>query len=91
LRNRIKDLETILVREFRPNFLSISYEENEKDPFIHVVISAGVFSDIPIQTRVALVYDKLFSESSNLVPVLPIIVETFNSKEMVEIFEHFKI
>lgn len=90
MRTKINELERILVREFRPNFLSISYEDDKDDPFIHIIISAKVFADIPIQTRVALVYDKLFSENADLVPILPIIVETFNSTEMVEIFEHFK-
>jgi hypothetical protein len=71
-------------------FLSIHYESDSKDPFVHVVISSNQFSNLPVEKRVALVYKKIFEDKGELISVLPVIVETFSSKEMVEVFEYIK-
>lgn len=90
MNDKLTVLKATLVREFRPTFLSIRYENDSKDPFIHVVISSNQFANMPIEKRVALVYKKIFEDTGELVSLLPVIVETFNSTEMVEIFEYIK-
>lgn len=90
MNEKIAHLEAALVREFRPTFLSIQYEPDSKDQFVHVVISSTQFTNMPVEKRVALVYKKIFENTGELISVLPVIVETFNSKEMVEIFEYIK-
>lgn len=90
MNEQLATLESALVREFRPTFLSIQYEPNPKDPFVHIVISSNQFSSLPVEKRVALVYKKIFEDQANLIAVLPVIVETFSSKEMVDVFEYIK-
>jgi hypothetical protein len=90
LREHILQLESLLIKEFKPTFLAVQYEQHEKQPFVHVVISAKEFSKLTIDARVALVYKKIFENKGELLPVLPVIVEPFSSTEMVEIFEYLK-
>lgn len=90
MKERLAGLESILVREFRPTFLSIKYEPNSKDQFVHIVISCSQFSNLPVEKRVALVYKKILENRGDLISVLPVIVETFSSKEMVDVFEYIK-
>lgn len=90
MNEKLADLEAILVKEFRPTFLSLQYEEDEKKPFIHVVISSRQFNELSIDQRVATVYKKVFDSQPDLLSMLPVIVETFTSSEMVEIFEYIK-
>lgn len=90
MNEQLAGLESVLVREFRPTFLSIQYEPDSKDPFVHIVISSNQFSDLPVEKRVALVYKRIFEDQANLISVLPVIVETFSSKEMVDVFEYIK-
>jgi uncharacterized OB-fold protein len=90
LREHLLALESLLIKEFRPTFLAVQYEQHEKQPFVHVVISAREFSKLTIDARVALVYKKIFEGKGELLPMLPVIVEPFSSTEMVEIFEYIR-
>lgn len=90
MREHLLELENLLIKEFKPTFLAVQYEEHETKPFVHVVISARQFSKLSIDARVALVYRTIFENKAELVPMLPVIVEPFSSTEMVEIFEYIK-
>jgi hypothetical protein len=90
LREHIIELESFLIKEFKPTFLAVKYEHHEKKPFVHIVISAREFSKLTIDQRVALVYKRIFENKGELLPILPVIIEPFSSTEMVEIFEYIK-
>lgn len=90
MKEQLANLESLLVSEFRPTFLSIQYEPDAKDRFVHIVISSRQFSDMSVDKRVALVYKKIFENKGDLISVLPVIVEAFNSTEMADIFEYIK-
>jgi stress-induced morphogen len=89
LRQAILQIENALISELKPTFFTIQHVHGEK-PFIHIVISHRLFDKMEIMQRVSLVYKILLEKTPDIVEALPIIVETFNSNEMVEVIEHFK-
>ena len=90
MREQIKELEKIISTKFRPTFLSIQVNEYNKNPFIHIVVSSLQFSNLPVEKRVALVFKAIVDNKEDLINIAPIVVETFSSSEMVEIFEYIK-
>jgi hypothetical protein len=90
LRELITELENIIIRRFRPTFLSIHAGDTETPRFIHVVVSVSSFSEMPVDKRVVMVYKGIRDENPDLLDKIPIIIETFSSTEMVDLFEYFK-
>lgn len=90
MREHIKELEKIISTNFRPTFLSIQVNEYDRSPFIHVVVSSTQFSNLSVEKRVALVFKAIVDNKEDIINIAPIVVETFSSSEMVEIFEYIK-
>lgn len=90
MRSLVKSIEETLLNRFRPSFLSIHAGDTDEPQFIHVVVSLREFTDMPIDKRVALVYKCIADEDPTLLDGPPVIIETFSSTEMVDIFEYIK-
>lgn len=86
----ISKIERILVTKLRPNFLTIEYVYGVANPFIHIVLSCKSFSKKTIDERIATVFNVLVNKDSSIVENNAIVVETFDSTEMRDIFEYIR-
>lgn len=83
-------IERVLISKLKPTFLAMNYDNTEANPFIHIVISAKRFNKLTIDERITTVFKCLHDEDVGLVEKNILVVEAFNSKEMVDVFEHFR-
>lgn len=91
MREHINLIESALIEGLKPSFLAIQYNQNpDSTPFIHVVISHSKFANMEVVERVSLVYKTLADKNPENVTKVPVIVEAFASKEMVDIIEYIK-
>jgi len=90
LRDTIEKLESILVTDFRPTFLSVNYNSTDKNPVIHIVMSSKLFLNKTVDQRIASVFKCLLTKDKSIIENNALIVETFDSKEMSEIFEYVR-
>lgn len=79
------ELESTLAIAFLPSFLNWVIA----DGYIHFVISAPIFKKLTINERAALVFSKLKLHDLNILNEVPVIVETYSSKQIEDLIDFF--
>ena len=82
------ELESTIVYNLRPTFLSIVHEKEEL-PFIHIIVSHPSFNNKPMKDRINYIFSLIKDNNLDILNRVTIIVEAFSSSEMEDLFEHF--
>lgn len=87
IKYKLAVIESILVYNIRPIFLSVTEEYDEANPFIHIVIAHNQFTGMPMVDRVQYVYDLLNREDPDILKLFHIVVEAFDTEQLQDLFD----
>lgn len=82
------ELESFLVAEFRPYFLSIVTLPDMSPPQIQVLISAHRFKGMSIKDRLSYIYDLLKVKKPDIIVNNAIIIEAYTASELEDLIEY---
>lgn len=80
------ELESTLITNIRPNFLSVIYEADDS-PFIHIIISKSSFQDISVNDRLNQIFSLLKTKNPDIIEKHSVIIETFSSEELEDLID----
>lgn len=87
MKELLAEIESVLVINLRPHFLSVTYEEGE-NPFIQIIIANDYKWYEPLEIRISEVFDLLSESIPDILEKYTVVVEPFNDEEFGDIIDY---
>lgn len=85
------ELESLLVADLRPYFLSIVSIPDTSPPQIQVLISAHRFKGMSIEDRIPYIYNLINVKKPDIIINNAVIVEAYTASELEDLIEYTEI
>ena len=86
---KLTEIEVVLINEENPDYIEVSYQENQGQGFIYCLLSKPLYMYSSLSERILSIFEILKMYCMDILAEFPVIVETLTTEELDGLFRSY--